>query len=301
VQYPTFLIIGVTKGGTTALYHQLMEHPSVFMTSQKEARYFAYDPVLAPLRDLPGQPKTPKTLEEYQALFTDVKDGQAAGDASPIYMNSPIAAERIHAYNPGMRLIAVLRHPVERAYSEYMMMLNWGIMPIRPFSKMFRECILTNPSWRNEPFTAYGCITSLYHDNLSKYYKLFPREQILVLKHEDLLKDADASFEKIFRFIGVDPSFRPDTSRRYHVGKGVPRNGAILQAMMRPSLLKSVTRTILPKSIRWRIGLRLRALGSTAQKPLDPKDRQEFMEVFRADTLKTQELTNLDLSNWLAS
>ena len=269
------------------------------MTPEKEPRFFSYDPELVP--EETKRAETAKTMEQYQALFAGVKDEAAVGEASPSYFHSPIAPGRIHAHNPDARLVVILRHPVDRAYSHYMMMLKYGSVPYRPFDEMFRKTILNNPNWTTEPLAAYGCKISLYHDNLARYYQLFPREQILVLKYEDLMSSPETLLRELFTYLGVDPDFCPDTSRRHNVGEGLPRNAVIHNAITRPSLLKSIGRTILPTSLRKGIQSRLAAMNKTVRQPFKVEDHPEFANHYRDDIVKTQELTGVDLSHWLPS
>lgn len=300
--YPTFLVIGVAKGGTTALYLQLKEHPSIYMSPVKEPCFFNHDGYCQ-VREGEGRPGQPETPEAYKALFDGVTDETAVGEATADYIEVPEAAARIHAWNPAMKIVVVLRHPVDRAYSHYAMMQGWGMgeVPVhQPFAKIFRKKILNNPNWLAEPHQAYGCAPSLYYEGLKRYYDLFPREQIFVMKHDDMLRNAESSCEKIFTFLGVDPTFRPNTKRRVYVGQ-VPTNGLMYHMLVRPNLAKSIAQTVIPTMLRRPISQRIRGMLVAEKRDLDPKTRREFMAVYRDDTVKTQELTGVDLSDWLSS
>ena len=279
------------------LYEQLKQHPSIYMSPFKETRYFAYDRPLE--TNVQARKLYPRTLEQYHALFADVKDETAVGEASPIYFENPVVAARIHEYNPNMKLIVALRHPVDRAESHYMMLASRGGLPLRNFADVVRERLLNNPSWRDEPYDAYYCNGSLYYDGLKRYFDLFPREQILVLKHEDLLKNAEPTYKRIFQFLGVDPTFHVDTTCRFHVG-GQPRSKTMLRAISEPNLVKTIVRPLIPKSVRIKLATYIRSKNVKPKQPLSPADRREFMALFRDDVLKSQELTGVDMSNWLA-
>jgi hypothetical protein len=298
VKIPSFLVIGAAKAGTTTFYHQLAQHPSIFMSPVKEPRYFSYDLRYTPQEA--NRQETAKTQEEYDKLFAEVANEQAVGEVSPSYLHSPVAPERIHAHNPDVRLIAILRHPVDRAESHYVMMLNTGHIPNRPFAEVFRERILNNPTWRDEPFGAYGATISLYHDALARYYEKFPKENIRILRYEDLFKNPAGHFPQVFEFLGVDPSFEPDVSRRENVGGGMPQSDLIHRAVLQPNLLKAAARAVLPSHLSRTLATKLKKLNAKPKPPLNESDRREFTEVYREDILKTQDLTGLDLSDWLA-
>ena len=116
---PNFLIIGAAKAGTTSLYRYLEQHPDVFMSEFKEPRFFALenDPLDYRGPNDPAAHCEYKTLEAYETLFAGVRNERAAGEASTLYLYHEDAAERIRHYVPDMKMIAVLRHPVEQAYS----------------------------------------------------------------------------------------------------------------------------------------------------------------------------------------
>ena len=127
---PNFLIIGAMRAGTTSLYHYLKQHPQVYMSPVKEPRFFA----LEGEKPDPGRPTDERLMnhsitdiEAYRALFQAVSKETAIGEASPLYLYSPKAPERIRHYIPDAKLIAVLRDPVERAYSHFLdiFMTGW--------------------------------------------------------------------------------------------------------------------------------------------------------------------------------
>ena len=129
-----FLIIGAYKSGTTSLNHYLKQHPQIFMPDFQEPNYFAEKRASVPA----GEPehryeergyRRPRvqSLAAYQRLFAPAGPDQVAGECSPEYMRNPIAARRIHEALPGVKLLAILRNPVERALSDYSMMVRDGL------------------------------------------------------------------------------------------------------------------------------------------------------------------------------
>src|SRR3712207_1803805 len=121
---PNFFIIGAQKAGTTSLYHYLKQHPQVYMSPVKEPFFFNHEigpdgEVLKERFGGPGRSRNPKfaNLEEYCTLFEAVRDEEAIGEASVLYICVPGTAERIERYAPGAKAIALLRDPADRAYS----------------------------------------------------------------------------------------------------------------------------------------------------------------------------------------
>ena len=118
---PNFLIIGAAKSGTTALYRYLYDHPEIYMSERKELHYFSY-PETSKLTKGPHTYKrlSVSTLAEYMTFFDGARDEIAIGEASPSYLYLPGTAERIYQLLPNVKIIAILRNPVERAFSAYM-------------------------------------------------------------------------------------------------------------------------------------------------------------------------------------
>jgi hypothetical protein len=277
VTLPNFLVIGAPKAGTTSLHLHLRAHPQVFMPELKEPRFFGYE----------GEGERMKfpirTLEEYEALFAGVTGETAIGEATPHYLVYPRAAERIRDLLPRARLIASLRDPVERAYSVYQMNLrNKGVNEGVPFVRAMETD-------RN--------LRETYADMLRRYFDRFPPERIAVILLEDLERDPAATMQGLYRFLGVDPDFRPDLGKIANPG-GEPRS-KLLHRLLTDPRLRGLSRTALPAPVVER----LRALRSRnlAKAPLPPEDRRKAIGFFREDILRTQELIGRDLSAWLSA
>ena len=120
---PNFLIVGAAKAGTTALHEYLQQHPQIYMTPTKETNFFAFEGV-----ELNFQGKGDEALKEfsitdlatYQAQFAGIQEETAIGEACPSYLYVPEAATKIKKYIPQVRLIIILRNPVERAYANFL-------------------------------------------------------------------------------------------------------------------------------------------------------------------------------------
>jgi sulfotransferase family protein len=149
------------------------------------------------------------TLEDYQALFAGATGERAIGEASPLYL--PLgakAAGRIRHYTPEMKLIAILRDPVHRAYSHFLHNRKHGFEPHASFAEA-----LASESPRGELLYLYRNL-GFYYSQLGPFLDRFERDQLLIAFHDDLETDAVALLRSVFRFLGVDDGFTPDVSRR---------------------------------------------------------------------------------------
>ena len=285
---PNFLIIGAPKSGTTSLYYYLKQHPDVFMSSVKEPKFFAIEGREADFRSRGGYKPPPgekTTLEEYEALFDGVRGEKAIGEASSLYLRNPEAPARIKRYVPAAKLVAVLRDPVERTYSAYLMRVR-NEREEGDFARALKKSVQAG----------------FYHAQLSRYYELFDREQIRVYLYEDLKEDPAGMVQDVFRFLGVDDSFVPDVSLRHNAG-GVRRSGvlhrAVHSAIMRPNPIRQALKPLLPERLRQRLyeGVRDRVLREAPSLPVE--QRAELVELYREDILKLERLIGRDLSGWL--
>ncbi len=293
---PTFLVIGVAKAGTTSLYQHLKAHPEVFMSPKKEPNFFSYDGA-EPEVDF-RNPQWITNWEDYRALFEGVRDEKAVGEASPRYFHSAVAPARIKETLPAARLMALLRHPVERAHSHYMMMMNAGVLAYRPFEPLFREKARTVATWDQEPLACFGFRHSFYYENLRRYFDLFPRDRIKILLFEEYNADPRAVLADVFRFLDVDAGFVPDLEARYNPSHGMPKSPLLHKTVMRPNALKTIARKLVPGAVRKKAtGFLFRRIR-TRKSSLDEAVRREFMDVYREDVLKVQDLIGRDLSGW---
>ena len=143
---PNFLIIGAAKSGTTALYHSLKQHPQIYMSPVKEPRFFAFEGE-TPRFCGPGDDRFVRkfvtNFEDYLRLFEAVTDQIAIGEASTVYLTmSETSSRRIRHHLPHAKLIAVLRHPADRAYSQYQVRFSSGLEKLRHLPGYSRNVIM---------------------------------------------------------------------------------------------------------------------------------------------------------------
>lgn len=299
---PNFLIIGAAKAGTTALYNYINQHPQVFMSSEKEPHFFAFEGEKVNFSGTAGEKEwlnrnAITDINLYQQQFRDVSKETAIGEASALYLYIPKAAERIRHHIPEVKLITILRNPVERAYSAFIFQKRDGLEPDLDFAQA-----LAAEEWRRQnnwvPIYYYQHMGFYYHQ-LKRYFDLFPQEQIKVYLHDDFTSNPLSVLQDAFRFLGVDDTFNPNMSARHNVS-GIPKNKVLhefLRAESHP--VKTLLKPLIPKKLRRSVMLNLHNNNLEKATPLSQDIRQQLSELYEEDILKLQDLIQKDLSKWL--
>jgi len=182
---PRWLVIGAAKSGTTSLAYWLAEHPDLFVAYVKEVHFFDRDHTFA------------EGVDSYSRHFSDAADHQLPGEATPDYLWDPVVPERVHAVLPsGTPLVALLRHPVERAYSHYWHARSWG-GDLPDFLEVAQRAVA------GDPRLAHYVTRGHYATQLARYDDL--GRAPLVLLTEELQDDPFAAFSRVCRHLGVEP------------------------------------------------------------------------------------------------
>ena len=189
---PDFFIVGNPKSGTTALYEMLRRHPQIFMPALKEPHFFAAE-------ELPPN-SLPRTLEEYLALFAAARPNQRAGEASPSYLRSPVAAGRIAQLAPAARIVAILREPASFVRSLHMQYLQDHVETERDL----RRAIAQEEIVRDGRTVLRYSERVRYVEQLRRFHELFGRDRVLVLIYDDFRADNEATVRRVLRFLEVD-------------------------------------------------------------------------------------------------
>jgi hypothetical protein len=188
---PDFLIIGAHRCGTSWTYSRLTLHPSIVRAWRKEVHFFDSETNFA---RGPGW---------YRAHFHRVVPGMVTGEATPGYIFDPAAMPRIAALMPRARLVALLRDPVDRAYSAYRHRRRHGREAQAFEAALDAECEATGPPGHG--YLARG----LYADQLARVFECFPREQVLIVRSADLFERPAEQLAAIMAFLGLPPAVLP--------------------------------------------------------------------------------------------
>jgi hypothetical protein len=294
--FPNFFLIGPPKTATTSLFQYLGQHPDIFLSPVKEPGYFLvkdgeYPEVLRP--DLYAC----DSLGVYQDLFSGAESSKAVGEASTLYFYSQRAARNLYTDIPTARLITVLRNPVDRAFSEFLMWKQAGRMQDRTFEEVLDVDLLQPWKGNSLPPVRAFVQRGKYFQYLNMYLELFPRAQLKVLFFEDLKVDPQAVVAEIFDFLEISP-INVDTSLALN-RSGIPRSGWLSRLLLKPNWLKDMVRQAVPRPMRRQI--RIAAKKRLLAKPeLSHEARHRMITALREDIHALERLTGRDLSGWLS-
>lgn len=306
MKLPNFIVIGAPRAGTTALHYYLNQHPEIYMSSQKEPNFFAFEQGKLDL-DYPGGEAGAKnvilhstpTQDAYEYLFRSVTDEPAIGDVSPFYLSSPGAPQRIQRFIPEVKLIAILRDPVERAYSHYTQSARAANQDPTDFVRVLQQEEADN-IWGYARFYIHQ---SDYFTYLSRYYQQFDPQQIKVYLYEDFQANPMAILQDIFQWLSVDRAFLPNISLKYNTS-GIAKNKNLDFFLSRSNPLKPLLKKVLPPLIVSQLAEfqnRLQNRNLVDAPNLSSQDRRFLIETyFRSEILNLESLLQRDLSSWLA-
>ncbi|MEQ8857282.1 MAG: sulfotransferase [Pseudomonadales bacterium] len=273
---PNLIVIGAHRAGTTAVYRFCQEHPQVYMSPIKETNFLAFDPDNpAHLRDHEQYPV--RTLEEYRDQFRGVSAEPVVGEASPNYLYSQLAVERIAKHLPEAGLLLMLRNPIDRLRSMYLAQVRDG---------------RTRRSWQQAISSVPWLKRHAYCDNVARYVHAFGRQRLIVMFYEDLEADANAFCSDLFGRLRVDPTFVPNLQIRHNKG-GVPRS-KLLHRLTTNKRVNTIAGSLVPHS--W-----INAAKSVRNKnldrppPLEATEVTALRKVFRPDAERLELLLDMEL------
>ncbi|WP_418057786.1 sulfotransferase family protein [Pimelobacter simplex] len=301
---PDFLLVGAPKAGTSALHLALAAHPDVFVTTPKEPKFWLCEDAPPPHWRGPGDRHSQQEWiwhpDRYADLFRPAPPAALRGESTPFYLWHRGAQRRIAEALPGVRIVAVVRDPIDRAYSNWMHLWSDGLEPEADFETAFalqdeRVAAGYAPFWHYRDLGLYG-------EQLRDLLKLVEPARVLVVRYRDIVDHPAATIDRTCRFLGIREgqvtSIPRDNSRPY-VAPG-----------WRPRLLGPVVRAgaaagqFAPPEV-WRRAsgpLVARLQARDAHRPsLSPAQRERLLPAFADDIGLLGELTGEDFSDWLST
>lgn len=286
-----FLIIGAQKSGTTTLFKHLSCHSSVYMPPEKEAPFFSLDD------------RYEKGWDWFIAeFFKNAPKDHLWGKASPQYMTDDRVPTRIAQLMPKVKLIAILRDPISRAYSHYKMLVRRGIEK-RTFDEAIQQQLvpeeLDAAHKHQVPQNCY-VVWGEYGRILTSFLACFPKNQILMLFLDDLVSRPESVMLQLSNFLGISPKLPPDLHKRFH-------QGGIRQKMPHAkSIVKNTPLKLLWGCVQSRYKRQLRywfdqwnvVPDEQDSLALSPVVLQALVAHYQADIELLQTLLKCPLPNW---
>ncbi|MCS3700191.1 hypothetical protein GGQ20_001500 [Salinibacter ruber] len=284
--FPDFLIVGAPKCATTSLAHYLGEHEKIFIPTEGEPHFYTY---VAEERPHWGV----GSVEDYVRLFEDADSEQLYGEKSTWYLYSSTAAEQIQKYAPDTKCIALLRQPVDRAYSHWSFRIqnDWETLGFREAIAAEQERIENGAFWGTHYMHA-----GRYHEQLLRFYDRLGPEQVLVLWFEDLARDSAAVVREALSFLGLAPNDSSGTDEAHNTTT-LPRS-QMLNRLRRSPLIRRVAHAF-PDTIRVLCRKVYQRLNMAERPSLDPNVRAELTARLAPDIKRLQRLLDEDLSHWI--
>ena len=300
---PEFLIAGVPKAGTTALHAALVRHPELFLPAVKEPKFFLSDG-RPPATGGPGDVQTYQEhvwrQADYEALFEAAPPGTVRGEATPFYLYDLAAHDRIKSLLPEVKLIVLLRDPVDRAHSNWTHLWNAGLES----EADFLDACAAEPARIAAGWAAFWHYVALgqYGRQVQHLLQLFPRDQVLLLRYKELKDRPAVTLDRVCDFLGV----------RTGVLTAVPKEN-VNRHVVEDNGLNRVLRGLLRAGGRaghhFPVPLRLAARGpiltllhrKTGPRPVTtPAERAALLPRFADDIALLQEVTGERYDDWLS-
>jgi hypothetical protein len=299
---PDFFLIGAPKAGSSALHAALAQHPGLFLSPVKEPKYYLCGDSPPPAYRGPGDAHSNQEWiwqrERYLDLFDSAPEGTLRGESTPFYLYNRDARRRIAADRPDAKLIAVLRDPVDRAYSNWMHLRMDGLEPREDIvDAIRREPDRVDAGWA--PFWHYQRV-GMYGRQVEDVFRHFPREQVLLLRYKHLVDHPEQTLDRVCDFLGVAKSSSlavpRDNSRRFVQNSprtraigSVIRTGATVGQFFPPGVWRRISRPLVDQ---------LQRGGDEARPKLTPQQRAILLEPHLPDIALLEQLTGESFEEW---
>ena len=283
-----FFIVGAPKAGTTSLFHYLDEHPEIGMSSQKEPDYFSDKDIQN--RGMYYGKNRIDTIEKYHDLFDDT-NSKLKGEGSVSYLFYNNVPAKIKEYNPNAKIIIMLRNPIDRAFSHYLMDYRLGVV-----SNTFEDIVFKQSKHKHASlFYQQYVKVSEYTVQIERYLDFFSADNILVIDYEDFKEDVLGVVNKTFLFLGVNQGFEPNVIKKYNTFT-MPKN-YLIRFVYSSVILRRLLTYIIPSVLISQIRS---VLFKSNKKPILEDSTRDFLRKhFRNDINALSVLLRKDYSEWI--
>lgn len=291
-----FFLVGAVRCGTTSLYNYLNNYEEVYLPNVKEPNFFSdvespkpedYD---IPKPDIKYHTKIITSNKVYNSLYVKATKNQVKGDISPSYLWDKNSAKKIFDYNPKAKIIISLRHPVDRAYSHYIMNYFTGVDKYKSFKEALNAP--DNLIWGS--CNQYLEMSS-YYEQVKVFFDIFPKEQIKIIVYEDWTKDINNCLEELFGFLDLRLDYMSTVNTFKHNKTKSIRNIYFLN-LLRKNGIKRLIKKLLNQELVDKLKSFFFENNNEIEK-LDIETRNFLSLQFKRDIEKLSQLTNIDFIN----
>ena len=290
---PNLLIVGAAKSGTTSLHNYLNQHPSVFMCSPKEPHFLINKDI--------GEQRIPNgvlSVEDYKFLFKGSSTKKYRGESSVMYLSFPeFAIKNINKYlSKDVKIIIMLRNPVDRAYSGYQHVKRYNFMESLSFEKALDQSENRYHNTSNMTPASRYLELGMYFEQVKIFIEEFDNVHVII--YDDYKNDFSSEMNNVFKFLDLD-AFKVNTDEKHMVGGWEWKNERIKSIMMKRTLFKRVLKFLFPfKSLRKGIMVNLRKRNINKIEKINPETEKWLKEYYKSDVKKLSLLLDKDLNNW---
>ena len=280
---PTFVLAGAPRCGTTSVYHMLNSNPEVFLPEKKELWFFY------------TESEWLRGVDWYADCFSGHGGAKAVGEATPLYFCDPKAVRRMAKLIPDLKILLVLRNPIERLSSHYWFNVRKSKEPLEMEEAVEAELSDKRP-WKLDKGALNYVGIGLYDTHIRRLWKAFSPAQVHVIIIEEIVADPNRVFEGLWGFLGVAPMGLP-TAPKKNEGQWLSKEAA--DSLYRDAGVKRALSAILPESAKAplrRVRDKLVLRGSSPDMPDSLRERLEA--VYAPSIAALEKLLGRDLSVW---
>jgi Sulfotransferase family len=272
--WPNLFIVGAPKAGTSSLYSYLCDIPGIYMSPVKEPNYFSINVIpdnhrIRPIRD----------KQKYLHLFQKAKDAKILGEASSTYLSDPETPKLIHQVSPHAHIIISLRDPVDRAFSQYLMMVRSGETKLSFYEELQKS--FRHDTYDGKPYLRLDF--GLYYESTNRYLELFGADHVAILIFEELISNVKEKVETILHSLRINYSLN-NFQGESHNSFGIPRARMAQYILGNEKIKRFAELTVSP---RYRRILREKILLKKTSKPKMEREAKEFLVNFYSDDVQT--------------
>ena len=295
INLPNFLIVGAAKCGTTSLHNYLKQHPDIFMTEHKEPHFLINSDI--------GEMRIHNAVvsfEEYKNMFKTNRKYFYKGESSVMYLAFPeFSINNIKKYlDPNVKIIIMLRNPIERAFSGYLHNLRYNTCENLSFEEAIEKSEYRYHNDRNiTPDTRYLHVGE-YYTQVKAFIDEF-KENVHIIYYDEYLLNIKSCLDNVFDFLKIR-KVKIDTSIKYMKGGWLFKNRVLRYLLISSNPFKSLIKNILPsKDLRRILKNKIMRISTVDTPKISSEMRDKLKRYYRQDMLDLSKLLNRDLSHWI--